>query len=348
MKNKELESCVFYFFYENELKNKKQKIHKIYKKDFFIQNELTNQQKLFNINSNTIKIKQHFYIYENTSELKIAEFIEDDKNIKRNYSKKDDTILLEFEDRKLIYFKNYLKALSCSKKYIFTIISFYKYLLETLQILIDNNIVHNNIGFENIVIKNKHGIPLLKSLTFSIDLLNPNLDSYLRQIFITYDPTFYQWPLEFHILSYLYTNKLESLSKTNIEFIISDVLKHHDLLHTFGESVVSTFHEEALNYFSIYINQSYEYIVADILKYSRTWDNYALSLIFLRILIYIYRTCNKQNKFIILFMKLLVSCISLNPQKRLSINETTNKFNSLLDSLLPTDYIEIINNLILL
>jgi hypothetical protein len=334
---------VFYFLHESEnIPIKRKYIYKISNIDSFIQNELINVQKLQNV----FNYKSRFYICEKNDPLKIAKYQGEMHHL--NSVSEDKTILFKFEEIELIYFKNYLKALSCSKKYIFTIISFYKYLLETLQILIDNNIVHNNIGFENIVINNKHRIPLLKSLTFSIDLLNPNLDSYLRQIFITYDPTFYQWPLEFHILSYLYTNKLESLSKTNIEFIISDVLKHHDLLHTFGESVVSTFHEEALNYFSIYINQSYEYIVADILKYSRTWDNYALSLIFLRILIYIYRTCNKQNKFIILFMKLLVSCISLNPQKRLSINETTNKFNSLLDSLLPTDYIEIINNLILL
>ena len=48
--SKQLESCVFYFFNENEVTNnkfkKKQKIYKLVKIDFFIQNELTNQKKI--------------------------------------------------------------------------------------------------------------------------------------------------------------------------------------------------------------------------------------------------------------------------------------------------------------
>jgi hypothetical protein len=67
---------------------------------------------------------------------------------------------------------------------------------------------------------------------------------------------------------------------------------------------------------------------------------------FLRILIGIHRSIGKQNKFIIMFMKLLVSNIHLNPLKRLSIGSTTNKFNSILDSLEPKDYKDVLDNLI--
>ena len=79
------------------------------------------------------------------------------------------------------------------------------------------------------------------------------------------------------------------------------------------------------------------------LKFGNTWDNYALSILFLRILIEIHRTIHKKNKLIILFMKLLVCNIHLNPLKRLSIELTTNQFNSLLDSLEPKDYKEVIH-----
>ena len=51
--NKELESCVLFFFNQKELHHKKEKIskiHKIVQLDFFIQNELTNQEKLLKIN----------------------------------------------------------------------------------------------------------------------------------------------------------------------------------------------------------------------------------------------------------------------------------------------------------
>jgi hypothetical protein len=66
---------------------------------------------------------------------------------------------------------------------------------------------------------------------------------------------------------------------------------------------------------------------------------------FLRILIGIHRSIDKKNKFIILFMKLLVSNIHLNPLKRCSVGSTTTQFNNLLDSLEPKDYKEIIDGL---
>ena len=126
--SKQLESCVFYFFNENKPEQqkriKKQKIHKIVQNDFFIQNELTNQKKLLKVPNR----RQYFYLCENTSELKLTHIDENDKKIKKINSKKDDTILLEFEERQLIYLKNYLKrvcvvgSLSSSTKYIITII----------------------------------------------------------------------------------------------------------------------------------------------------------------------------------------------------------------------------------
>ena len=96
--NKQLESSVFYFFNEYEVRNKTQKIHKIVQIDFFIQNELTNQTKLLKIPD----IKQHFYLCENTSQLQITHIDDDDRQIRHKYSKHDDTILLEFDDRKVL------------------------------------------------------------------------------------------------------------------------------------------------------------------------------------------------------------------------------------------------------
>ena len=167
--------------------------------------------------------------------------------------------------------------------------------------------------------------------------------SYIKQFIIKYDPTYIEWPLELHILSYILTNNLESISLYNLELIINDVIKNNNILNNFGEKIVSSLKEEALTYFNKYINQSYEYILDDIFKYSNTWDNYSLSILFLRILIGIHRSLNVKNKFIILFMKLLVSNISLNPCKRLTIENTIYKFEILIDSLDPKDFKEIIN-----
>ena len=340
--SKQSEDCVFYFFNEYEYKIKKYKIHKIVKNDFFIQNELTNQQKLLKLNN----VKNYFYLCKNTSELKITQIYDDDRSISNKYTNQDDTILLEFEDRKLIYFKNYLKGLNHPKKYILTIINTYKHLLNSLHLLVTNNIFHNHINFDSIVVDNSD-YPLLSNFSFSIDYSRKDIERYIKHFIIAYEPSYIEWPIELHILSYILTNKLNSLSSYNIETIINEYINHNNILNTFGPSVVSSYKEEANQYFKKYVNQSYEYILSDILQHAHTWDNYALSILFLRILIGIHRTIGIKNKFIILFMKLLVCNIHLNPCKRLSISQTIQQFNSLLDSLDPKDYKDVINSLVL-
>ena len=330
--------CVFYFLNENEIHAKKQKIHKIFKIDFFIDNELTNQQKVKKIHNR----KNYFYLCENTSQLKITEIDKEDIKINHKNSTKDNSIILEFEDQKLIYLKNYLKALSPSTKYILTIIEFYKHLLNSISLLVDNNIFYNQINFDSIVV-DKFDHPLLSNFYFSIDYSRTDINKYIKHFIIAYDPTYIEWPLELHILSYLLTNKLDSLSSYNIEYIINEVTKNNNILNTFGDSVVSSFKQEALQYFKKYVNQSYEYILKDILHYSH---NHSLSILFLRILIGIHRTIGIKNKFIILFMKLLVCNINLNPFKRLTIDMTIKRFELLLDSLELKDYKEVTNGLV--
>jgi hypothetical protein len=339
--SKQFEGCVFYFF--NDLVKKKKKtipMHKLTTKSFYIMNELTNTMKIKNF-------RTHFNICENSSELTIMELEEEMQNLSLSQEiKKDNTILLNFDDRDLISFKNYFKALSSSKIYILTIINSYKHILKSIEILISNNIVHNHINFVSVLV-DKDNNSLLSDFSLSIDVSKPDIEQYIKHFIIGYDASYLEWPLEFHIVSYLLTNKLNSLSSYNIYNIICEYIDNHTILKTFGETVVSLYKEEAVNYFKKYVNQSYEYILNDMLQYYNTWDNYALSILFLRILIGIHKTIKVNNKFIILFMKLLVSNVHLNPSKRVSVGETTNKFESILNMIEPKDYYQIFNNLII-
>lgn len=332
-----LESCVIYFYNEYELIKLNKKIHKIIKNNFFIQNELTNQKKLIKIPNR----KNYFYLCENTFELNITNIDEYNREI---VTKQDNTLLLEFEDCKLIYFKTYLKNLDHPKKYLLTIIDSYKHLLNSIQLLVTNNIFFNQINFDSIIVNN-FGYPVLSNFSFSIHFSRNDFNNYIKNFIIEYDPSYLEWPIELHILSFLITNKFKSLSSFNIETIIAENINNNNILNSFGPSVVSLYKQEAIDYYKKYVNQSYEYILSDIIQYAPTWDNYALSILFLRILIGLHKTIGIKNKFIILFMKLLVCNIHLNPLKRLSINLTINRFNILIDSLNPKDFKDVIDRL---
>jgi hypothetical protein len=330
---------IFYYLnYNDEICIKKKPIHKISKMDFFIRNELTNISKIKKV----ADYKHFYYVCENSSELKITQ-IEDDI-INTQELRTDENVLMKFDNIELTYLKNYLKTLSSPTKYVYAIIDFYKTLLKSINLLVNQKIVHNNINFQTIVVDN-HCNPLLTNFTLSIDTSQSNIPQYIKHFFIEYDPSYLEWPLEFHIISYLLTNKLTGLSSNNIETIINDVLEHHFILKTFGDSIVSSYKEESILYFKKYVNQSYDYILTDILQYYYTWDNYTLSILFLRILIGIHRTIGIKNKFIILFMKLLVCNVHLNPIKRFTCDMTIKKFDSILDSVEPQDYKAVINGL---
>jgi hypothetical protein len=216
--------------------------------------------------------------------------------------------------------------------------------LNSINLLVRHHIFHNHINFDSIVVDKSDHI-LLSNFSFSIDYSHTDIQQYIKHFIVAYDPSYLEWPIEFHILSYLLTNKLNSLSSYNIESIITEYINHNNILNTFGSALVSSYKDESLKYFKKYINQTYDYILTDMLQYAHTWDNYALSILYLRILIGIHRSIGIKNKFIILFMKLLVQNIHLNPCKRISIEMTIQKFDILIDSLEPKDYKEVINNL---
>jgi len=209
-------------------------------------------------------------------------------------------------------------------------------------LLVTHHIFHNHINFNSIVVDDNNYF-IITNFSFSIHFSHTNIREYIKQFIIEYDPSYLEWPIEFHILAYLLTNKLNSLSINNIETVINEHINHHTILNIFGNTIVSSYKDKSIKYFSKYVNKSYDYILSDILQYSYTWDNYALSILYLRILIGIQRSINIKNKFIILFMKLLVHNIHLIPYERHSIENTAIQFDILLDIIETKDYMEIIH-----
>jgi len=214
---------------------------------------------------------------------------------------------------------------------------------------VDNWVVHNCIHFDALMVNPLNKTPIIANLSFSLNILKATSIDYIRPFFVQYDPEYIAWPLELHILSFLLTNKLTSLSLSNIQRIIHDVAKFNSVLQTFGTDIVSAYEADALEYFGKYVNKSANYIVADIFYHYDTWDNYAISIVFLRILIGLHKSIStgtiKQNKFIILFMKLLVGNIHFNPIKRLSISATTNKFEGIIDTTEISEWSNLVTSL---
>ena len=116
-----------FFYPENNTKipNKKANklVHHIVHHNLFVQNEIDNSEK---IKQNDYDYELRFYLLNTSETLKIAEV----DDISQFDISNDKNVLLTFENVKLIYLDLYLKSLSSSRKYIFQIIEFYRYLLQ--------------------------------------------------------------------------------------------------------------------------------------------------------------------------------------------------------------------------
>lgn len=318
----------------------KKDAHHIVQTDFFVMNEIAVADKIRELNGG------RFYIFDTVERLKISEnnSLNSNTNILKSTSTK---LLLTFEKCELMYLDLHLKSLSCSKKYIKQLIEFYRFLLKTIHLLVCNDLIHNNINFNTIVINLAVDNPLLTNFSYTIDLLNKTFkEDYWSQYFLLLKTDMFS-PVEFYLLQYQLTNKSGDgcLSLFNIETILKQFIKDHLILGSFSTTLLL---EDGLKYFAKYANKSFNKNLLEALKYAFTWDNYALSIVYLEILIGLYRTItakndiNGNNKFIISFMKLLVNNISLDPSKRSLTSLTASLFENMLLTNEIKDYQELL------
>jgi hypothetical protein len=314
-------SDTIYFFYDikkDEPKTKPKLVHHTISSSLFAMNEITISNKIRELN---VKNGFRFYIFNKAERLKIAgvgPYNLDASIVKSNANR----ILLTFAECDLIYFDSYLSSLSSSKKYIFQLIECYRSLLRSIDLLVCNQLIHNGINFNTIVLKKD--TPILTNFMFAIDFQNKSFD--WSQYFLE-RPLNKFCPIEFYLLQYQVTNN-QVLSLYNIETIIKEFIQNNELLVSNPD----------LAYFSRYANNIFASNIEEALKYCWTWDNYALSMVYLDIL----KNLKADNKFISYFMKLLVDNICLDPSKRDLPRQNLASFEEMLQIISITDFRELV------
>jgi hypothetical protein len=319
--------------------NHKNKIHKIVKPHFFLLNEIENAKKVRKIHG----YKNCFYIFETCEKMQLSEMDEHDENI--NLFKKinhEEDILLTFEDRQLLYLDGYLKCLSSSKKYLLKLVEYYVHLLRSLKLLENIQLLHGNIEFKNIVVDKNEDV-LLCNFSHSFDISRPDAHEHL--VFFLKENNDVVQPLEWHMLHHLSLNKNVALSQYNIERIIDSYLERNELLHHFGKETLARFKKEALNFFAQFVNKTFHEVCQGLLQYLHTWNNYQLSMTYLKILVGLQKAIKIPNIFITHFCKLLVDNVSSDPRKRHGILETMELFEKTLVCIKMEDYMSLLTSL---
>jgi hypothetical protein len=102
------------------------------------------------------------------------------------------------------------------------------------------------------------------------------------------------------------------------------------VLRAFSPSFQKKFETECYYELSKYIGKDSDAVINRIKKYWYTWDNYALSLLYIKLTYYLIRNDQGKvikNAFVGFFIEMCLQNIHPNPKKRLDVTDTEESFN---------------------
>ncbi len=215
-----------------------------------------------------------------------------------------------------------------SKYIVNNIINGYNHLLKSLKLLIKSKICHFDLKGDNILFNEDMNLPIIIDYGISIQIDDIRLNT-LRDYFYVYGPEYYIWPLDVHYLCFI-INENPNPTKNELKNICVDYVKYNrglkSLSPEFKKKYLNACYKQLLRYNKI----EYKKRINKLLNYWTTWDNYALSIMYMRFFSYIYEDGFIENNFLKFFSKLLLRNIHPNPRKRLSVEETIVTFNTFL------------------
>lgn len=205
----------------------------------------------------------------------------------------------------------------------------YIHLLSSIKILNGLNVVHFDLKGANIVYDVKREAPII--IDFGLSIKVSTLEKNLRKYFYIYAPQYYIWPLEVHYINLL-INKSKNPTRKQLADLSKEYVIGNRALEGFSPEFKTNYMEMCYDVLKTYDGLTLGEKINKATSSWKTWDNYSLSIIFIKLIDYF--STNKGEFFITDFftntLKLLLLNIHPNPQKRLSIKSTQQKFFKLL------------------
>lgn len=226
-------------------------------------------------------------------------------------------------------FYEFLTDISKNKKnIILNILDTYNFLCNSIKVLVEQGIVQFDFKSENILYSQKTQNPLI--IDFGISFHAPSLkDSNWDDYFYVYAPDYYIWPLEVHCINYLLNENSSKLTMSSVSKIAKEVTKHNKGLAIFTDKFHQEYEKACIEALKPYIGKPVDNTINDLIKNYKTWDNYGLSILYLRLMEFLFGNHFFKNKLIIMFSQLLLMNIHPDPKERKTLEETIETYNSI-------------------
>ena len=195
--------------------------------------------------------------------------------------------------------------------------------------MVGKKVFHGDLKGTNILFDIERQAPILIDFGLSV-----NIDSIternIKNVFYIFAPEYYVWPLEIHYLNYLlHENKNPSQEDLN-NLAEKFTMNNKGLIKNFSPDFLKKYKEKCFFQLKKYEKLSMNEKIEKIKGYWETFDNYSLSIMYLKFINYINMDKYEENDFIKFLSKLLLINIDPDPENRLNIVETIHTFNTFL------------------
>jgi serine/threonine protein kinase len=247
-------------------------------------------------------------------------------------------ILLKMKYVENVKFTKYLLSISNKKHILNTLFDTYSYFLFSLEQLMNNGIVHYDFKWDNAVIDQRTGLPVILDFGISIpikllldlDQDQSDADAYeaYRDYFYVYFPEYSLWCIEIHLINYV-LNKQSRITPESLKETIETYVDSNGAFTILSPEFIDQYKKLCYSTMERFINQSRKYVIGECLKYWNTWDNYALSISYLQVIKFISTSGFTSNQFLISFSEILMDNIHPDPSRRSDYATTRYKYKSI-------------------
>ena len=302
-------------------------VSKIQRYDNSAKNEIT----IGNILSSIPEYRNHFAPVISHCNIDVGQIKDKDKNKCMLFKRKKTNkyVLMKLDYIEGMEFLQYMVKNANSVQIINNIINSFNHILRSISLLVNKKIIHYDLKGSNILYSTQKKMPLIIDFGLSINMNNIDNMS-LNEVFYTYAPQYYVWPLEVHYLGLLFNVEKEPTEEALKNLAKVYVENNKGLNKNFSPNFLKKFEKTCLKQLKLYSQMAFDERIKYLMNFWHTWDNYALSITYLRFLRYLALNGFYENSFIKFMGKLLLQNIHPDPMKRLSLIDTTHTFNGFL------------------
>jgi hypothetical protein len=231
-------------------------------------------------------------------------------------------------------FNGYIDGMGGNKKKIIScIFDTYSYLIESIERLVEHEVVHYDINTRNILVNLKTDTPVIIDFGLSIPVKRfeqgINNDAVWATYFYKYSPEYYVWPLEAHVINFLQQNASGTLTRDDVETICEACVNANEALRIFSKGFRARYLKACVEQCEQWIGVERGTARAGLLKGWPTWDNYSLSIEYLQIIGFISQNGFTPNHLIIQYVELLLANVHPDPARRKTVGDTKRTFTDM-------------------